>query len=265
MRQSTDTTARSITRVLAMLRHIAYATEGMRASDLQKELKIPRASMYRVLNALVNEDFIQQDAVSGLYRIGPAAMNLGFWARLASPLVRTAQPVLRDVSVATGHLAELIIAVGAWRSVTLDVWIGRDTPLTVRIRPGNFVNLTHRYVPCALFLAYGGEHRLQEYQRLADTPEGRERLGLKEPVTADDIERLRRWKKLGYAWDPQSGGPGVGRIAAPVFDLKSRTPKVAATIGVACPGKVLTAPRALEWGKILCEHARRLEEEISKS
>ena len=248
-----------------MLRHVAYSPEGLRVADLQKALKIPRASLYRVLNALVAEEFMQQEAATGLYRIGPAALNLGFWARQASPLVRVAQPILHDLSQATGQLAELMIPIGAWRMVALDIWIGRDTPLFVRIRPGNITPINHLYVPCALYLAHSPEHRLAEYQRLSHIAEWQEKLRLKAPVSDDDIERLQRWKKLGFAWDPQSGGPGVGRLAAPVFDRKSRTPALAATLGLACSGKLLTNLRAAQWGKIACEHARRLEEEIAKS
>jgi DNA-binding IclR family transcriptional regulator len=259
LRHAADTTARSITRVIAMLNHVAYHPRGMRASDLQRAMKIPRASLYRVLNALVKERFIEQDTASGLYHAGPAAMNIGFMARQASPLIQTAQPVLRDLARATGQLSELMIAIDNWRSVALDVWLGRDTPLFVQIRPGHFVNITHRYVPCEIFLAFGGEHRLREYVRLSQTVEGRERLGLTEPAGNDVIERMQRWQRLGYIWDRQSGNPGVGRMAAPVFDRSSRTPKLLAALGIACSGRLLTTMRAAQWGQMVCEHARKLE------
>ncbi len=248
-----------------MLRHVSHAPQGLRASDLQREMKIPRASLYRVLNALVKEEFIQQDPLSGLYRAGPGAMNLGFWARQASPLALTAQPVLRDLARATGQLTELMITIGAWRAVVLDIWLGRDTPLFVQIRPGHIVNLNHRYIPCEVFLSFGGDHRLREYVRLAKTAEGSARLGLNKPGSSDVLERLQRWQRLGYAWDPQSGSTGVGRMAAPVFDRTARTPRLTAVLGIACSGRLLTTLRAAQWAQILCEHARKLETEISRS
>lgn len=247
-----------------MLRHVAFRPQGVRVSELQRVMRIPRASLYRVLNALVKEEFIQQDTVSGLYRAGPGAMNLGFLARQASPLVLTAQPVLRDLARATGQLSELMITVGGWRSVVLDVWLGRDTPVFVQVRPGHIMNVTHRYIPCEIFLAFEGEHRLREYVRLSKTAEGRERLGLQEPASDEVIERMQRWQRLGYAWDRQSGNAGVGRMAAPVFDRSARTPRLMAAIGIACSGRLLTTLRAAQWGQMVCEHARKLEAEVCR-
>jgi DNA-binding IclR family transcriptional regulator len=256
-------TTRSLKRAFAILRAMGRHPDGMRVTDLQRELRVPRASLYRVINALLSEEMVVQDHATGLYRLGTSAMTLGLFARMATPLIAAAQPVLYDVSRESGQLCELVIAPGGWRVLALDVWHGAEMSLDVHIRPGSSTALRHTYMPGMVFLAFDPSRRLEQYLHLAQTADGRRMLDLSRAPDGDFMEQIERVRRTGYAWARQSGREGVGRVSAPVMQPGVQPPRVAACLGIACASKILTALRAAEWGILLKREAARLENAIS--
>lgn len=261
MRLADDPTL-SLSRAVAVLRHIGHSRDGVRVQKLHEVLKIPRASTYRVVNALVGEELVLQDVETGLYRLGPGALNLGFFARESSPLAEMSQPVLRDVARSSGQLCELVGALGGWRLIALDVWPGAETPLVVRIRPGSVCALSHTYMPGLVYLAFGGERRLRQYLQVAATAEGRRTLGIAQAPGNELLDDINRWRRLQYAWRRQSGNVGVGRISAPIYDLGADPQRVIAVLGIACASRILTSARAAEFGMLLRAHAEKLERSL---
>jgi len=261
----TDDPTLSLSRAVAILRHIGHSRDGIRVQKLHEVLRIPRASTYRVVNALVREELVLQDVESGLYRLGPGALNLGFFARESSPLAEMSQPVLRDVARSSGQLCELVGALGGWRLIALDVWPGAETPLLVRIRPGSVTTLSHTYTPGLVYLAFGGERRLRHYLQVAATADGRRMLGISQTPGNELFEDIDRWRRLQYAWLRQSGNAGVGRISAPIYDLGTDPQRVIAVLGIACAGRILTSARAAQFGMLLRAHGEKLERSLFES
>jgi DNA-binding IclR family transcriptional regulator len=263
LRHSTEVT-RSLKRAFAVLRSIGLSYEGVRVHELQKRLGVPRASLYRVLNALLEMEYVSQDAETGLYRLGPGIMDLGWRARASSLMSAIAQPILRDVARATGQLCELVVPLGSSRLMAIDVWHGRDTPMRVRIRAGSATEFRHEYIPGLVLLACGSERALRQYLELAATAAGRRTLRIERAPDDSFFEEIDRVRRHDYAWARQSGREGVGRVGAPVFDNKPDPPRAIAVLGIACASTVLTPLRATEWGLLLSGQARRLGRELAR-
>ena len=257
MRQDTDAT-RAVSRAISVLRCLSTSVSGRSAFELCQLARIPRASLYRILNALLQEELILQDAHSGKYLLGPASLHFGFYARAHTELVAQSLSLLREVARKTEQLAELVAPLPHWRILVLDTWHGRETPTTVAVRPGVMHFINTDYAPSEAVLCFGPERRLAEYMRLSQTPEHRRRCGLDGPLAAEYLERVERWRRLGYVWAAQSGAPGVGRVAAPVFDSRKNPPVLTAVLGIACASAILSAPRAAHFGAILKTHAAKL-------
>lgn len=259
MRHSGGGSARALRRAISLLRAIGDYPDGLRAGELRRLIQIPRASLYRILDTLLEEELLVQEPSTGRYKLGPSSLSLGQRAKEASQLAEVAQPVLRDVARATEQLCELLAPLPSWRMLVLDVWHGKETPLVVRVRPGVVNQLYHGYVPAQVFLAFDPPRRLREYLRLAASAEGRRTLGIPGPPEPSFVDDIARWQKLGYVWNRQSGRQGVGRVAVPVFNERAQPQSVLAALGIACASRSLTPIRAAQWGPILRRSAERLQ------
>lgn len=245
----------ALERAIEALRRLEGAgVQGLRAKDLQKAMGVPRASFFRLVGVLGEAGWIARDPVSGRYRLGFGLQKLGFAARNASPLVRAAQEVLRDLARATHLMSELAVAVAPWNLVMLDVWQAEGTPVKVLSRPGLNFKLEHGVAHGLCFLAFDGTKRFERYVQHA--------AALGESLPAGLPERMQRWRSLGYAWAMQigsAGRSGNARVAVPVFDPHSRPRRLAGTLGLVCDNAEMSALRAAQWAKVLKEKAAVLE------
>jgi len=252
----------ALDRAMRLLQLLAQTPGGaLRVSELQQKLNASRASFFRLLRMLSANGWIIQDPDTGAYRFGAAVMRLGFVARDTYPLAEHARPLLREIASATHQMSELIVAVGGWRLLTLEVWTAERTPLRFRARAGMEFFLNHLSAHGLVFLSCGNSRLLSEYERLAHTAAGRAQLGL--PAVVKLSDNCARWRKLGYAWLRQSQPVGNARLSVPVYDPHSRTPSVLAALGVACPSDDIDGIRAARWAPLLSVLARKLEHNLS--
>jgi DNA-binding IclR family transcriptional regulator len=235
---------------------------GAKAQDLLDALKLPRASLFRLLKVLYERNLVQQSPTTGLYNLGVGAIALGFSARSHLPLLLAAQPILRDVARATHQMTEIGVVVSSWQAMFLDVWQTEGAPIEVLARAGLFFAIRHNTAPGMCWLTFDGERRLAEYMRHAASKENWHELSIRSAPPADLPQVCARWKKLGYTYGPEGGRAFNSRVVAPVFNPHSRTPRLAATLHIACSTKDLTAPRAAKWGMTLCHFARELEKKL---
>lgn len=241
--------ARSL-QILARLE--AAGIGGMGAHALQASLKIPRASLFRLLHTLAERDLISQDPYTGRYRLGMGLLKLGYAARRTSPLVMQAQATLHVLTRKTRLMSELAMAVGSWKLAMLDVWLAEGTPVKVQSRPGMQFELDHQTAHGLCYLAFDHAHRLDAFARAklnGTAPEGL-------------LEHLARGRAQGYAWFRQRGvgnRPGNARVAVPVIDPHTKPRRLTATLALVCDSQEMTSLRAAQWAQILKEHARALE------
>ena len=251
MRSETDVPA--LQRALQTLETVrAAGGEGLAPRELLAQVSAPRASLYRILRELLDAGLLSQDAQSGRYRLGRQSIFLGFSARASDPLVHAAQPLLKTVTQQTHEMSELIVPVSASQLITLETWQAEQTPLRFRARAGMTFPLSHTTAHGLIFLSFGGERRFNEYLR---TP-----LGKMAP--AGLAESCERWRKLGYAWLRQKAPLGNARLSVPVFDPRSKTTRVAATLGIACDATHIDGLQAAKWAPILQTQARVLEKQL---
>jgi DNA-binding IclR family transcriptional regulator len=69
---------RSIERAAAILRLLAGSGRGLGVAELALELRLSRGTIHGILRTLRNEQFVEQDADSGKYRIGETLLPMGF-------------------------------------------------------------------------------------------------------------------------------------------------------------------------------------------
>ena len=105
--------APALRRGLALLRAIAASEDGATMGELAQAVVMPRATAYRLLRALVDEDFVvAAPAASGRYVLGPAVASLLGQAHATPRLEDIATPVMDALAAQLGETVKLVLRDG---------------------------------------------------------------------------------------------------------------------------------------------------------
>lgn len=126
--------SRSVERALQILIEIAKTPKPTSFADLQKGLKLPKATLHKILATLEEWNFLTRDEESGKYAIGLAVLEVAEGGSPATDIRALINPVLRNLSREHDEACNLGILDG-WEMVYLD----RVDPPDQMVRLGNLV------------------------------------------------------------------------------------------------------------------------------
>jgi DNA-binding IclR family transcriptional regulator len=203
-------TVRAVVKAMQLLVRIAEAPEGLAVSNAARELGIPAATAYHLVNTMASEGFLTRD-FARRYRLGPKI------AMLATAYERTgpAQELLSEVrrlAKETGETAYL----SAWRDHQVVALATIEGSSTVRVGGihTELRGMEHARASGKLMLAYLGASELDAF--LA----GHEFVQAT-PKTITDVGQLRKVlaeiRATGFAIEESEFAEGVGCVAAPVL------------------------------------------------
>jgi DNA-binding IclR family transcriptional regulator len=101
----------SVSKSLRILQLLA-CHESMRVTELSRELGVAASTAHRLLNIMRSHDFVEQDADSPRYRLGPAALSLGRPARGRPNLLPVSHPHLVRLSAELDETVNLVVLDG---------------------------------------------------------------------------------------------------------------------------------------------------------
>ncbi len=199
----------------AILKALAAGGGALPLKDMAAATGLARAKVHRYLTSLRNAGLVTQNAGTGHYQIGPAAVEIGLAGlRRISPVAEVcdALPVLRDlinqtVTVAVwGDGGPVVVAMQEsdhW--VTMNIRIGSRLPILTTAIGRTFL----AHLPDAVTRPLVAAERRDAQTRKVTLP------------SVQEIESLIgeiRSRRLSRA--PSALLPGVDAIAAPVFDYR---------------------------------------------
>ena len=195
----------AVQRALRLLDRVAQGPGPLTLSDLARELGLPKSSAHSLLRALLGAGFLEGDARGG-YRVGLHAFEIGAAYLRGMDPVTAARPDLvrlRDELGMTAHFA------------VLD---GRDAVYLAKEDPAALGPSLASALGARLPAAATAVGKAQ----LAHRPEGP--LGDAESDFAGGrLDReLEEARRRGFAVDAGETKPGIGCVAAPVFDADGR-------------------------------------------
>lgn len=104
--------AQSLRRALGLLRSVAQTGEqGARLADLVRRTGLDRATAYRMLSCLVEEQFIDRDG-DGQYRLGPETVLLGSRLPQPTPVLARFVPLMKRLARLSGESVYLVLRQG---------------------------------------------------------------------------------------------------------------------------------------------------------
>jgi DNA-binding IclR family transcriptional regulator len=194
-----------------LLKAIGAASAPLMLKQLAAAARMPPAKAHRYLVSLARCGLVEQKP-SGLYDLGPFAMQLGLSAMARLSPVSVAEPFLEELQIEIGQTVAL--AVWGDHGPVIVRWLGVETPVGAALRVGSIMPVSRSATGLA-FLSFLPDqttaalvkHELAENRRAGRKPANRDEL-------AAMIEETRR-RGCAFTSDFIQG---IAGIAAPAFD-----------------------------------------------
>lgn len=227
---------------LGALTLLAEAGRGARVTDLAERLEVPKSSVQRLLQHLIDEGWVEQDADNGLYRLTFRIAALGQRYLQAVGMADASEAILTALARRTRELARLTI-------VDRDriVWIGsaQGAPAGLMYQPamdGRIVSYATANGKAWLATLTNDEVEKIVSGDGLGSRSARAGTGPNAHKTLASLKRdLAAIRERGYATADEEAEPGVAALAVAVLD--PRTGVAIGTTSVAGPLVRLTKRR----------------------
>ena len=226
---------------------------GMTLNQLAQAVELPKSTVLRLAQTLVDERLLQREEPTGIFRLGIRVFELG-------TLVLNTLEVPR---IARRHLEWL--AEQTRETVHLCVLDEGEVVYVDKIESPQVIGLFSRIGRRAPAHCTGVGKALMAYLPADERRRLVERRPLKR-YTANTItdflqleKELEEIRRTGIAFDREEHEPGVRCAAAPVFDLTGR---VCAAVSVAVPTLRLPPGRLEELAKLVRQATQAISEDL---
>lgn len=215
----------SVDRIVTILSLLSNAGKGLGITDLYASCDLPKSTLHRTLNSLMEYGFVLQDVQSKKYRLGPAVLRLGASFLMQNDLRSFARSYLEKLGAEINETVYLTVlqdetaicvdTFGASRNLNYFVHIGREMPFNTA-------------AAAKVILAYQPEELIRKviYSK---------RLGKQTDRSIIDPDFLFRHlidiRDTGYGICEEEMEEGVTAIAAPVWDWSCEVLASVAVIG----------------------------------
>ena len=202
---------RSVSRALDILLEIARNTKPLSFAELQKRLKVPKATLHKLLFTLENRGFLSRNEDSGRYSIGMAALEVTAGQSLrTSPVRSVLDPIIQKLVETWNETCYLSVLEEGY-----EIIINRLDPPNQHVR--TFSAVGQRHVAYAGASGLAALAQLPDDQALKDLPANLETFTKNSIKTRDELRaRLQAVRENGYALDLEEAYPGVCCVAAAV-------------------------------------------------
>jgi DNA-binding IclR family transcriptional regulator len=197
-----------IARAAEICRELATATDGLTTAELVERLGLSRPTVYRILRALMDEDFVRQ-ITTGRYAVGPAFLVIG--GSSYGGLRHDMRPFMKDLSNELGETIDLAV-LDSGEALFVDQYVAVQG-LRVVAHMGARLPLHCTASGKALLAGLQSD----ELQRVVP-----ETLKAYTPNTRTDravlLLELEEVRRTGVAYDHEEYVMGVCAVATPVRD-----------------------------------------------
>ena len=247
---------KSVARTLKMIEALSAYRGGATITALAAELSLPKSSVFRMLNTLLEFGYVRQDATTERYALGPRFLHLAASVEHGSDVRALAHPLLVELSERTTETVHLAVPVGDDM-----VYIDKvDSPRSVVMasRMGQQVPLHSTSLGKAYLSAMAPDERRSVVQRLS-----LERRTDRTLVTPDALLKdLETCARRGFAIDNVENEEGVRCVGAAI---RGDRDTVIAALSVSAPASRFPLAAARKVGGFCATTATRISAQLGAS
>jgi DNA-binding IclR family transcriptional regulator len=217
----------ALDRAIDIIELMASSPGPISFSNIHSALRIPRASLVRILHTLRDRGIIDKVEDSGYYRLGMKLLYLGHRLKEKIRLRSVAWPYMQRLSEMFQETVELSTLDKDQLILIEQIEGNRGMRLFSRI--GGAYPYFHAVAPGKIYLAHMESEKRSKVLKKMGMPAITE-------YTITDLKKLDREVKTvlvnGYAVEKQELRIGVVRVAAPIYDHEHQ---LTGCLGVAVP------------------------------
>ena len=239
----------ALARALDLLLLFSFGSPAKTLAELSRDAGIPKSTTHRLLQPFVEKGLVVREA--GNYALGLKLFELGMIAARKMDIVRLGNPILDELTTATGETSVLAVLVGHNYE---------RVPVGQRVSPHPLhyaVSLGRRQEPTVgsmgkAILSCLSDDELELFLRRIDLPAFTSRS-----ITdkAEFLEEIRRTRLRGFAISDEEFIDGGRSVAAVIRDARGRP---VGGISVVGPTVRVIDQKVLEFGELVAQAASRL-------
>ena len=214
----------ALERGLRVLGEFSRDTRTLTAPELARRFKLPRSTVFRLLNTLETMGFVERTESGRDYRLGVAVLRLGFEYLASLELTELGTPVLNRLTADLGLAANIVVRDG--RSI---VYVAKVIPASQPFRSAVAVGARLPAHATVLGRVLLGDLTLPQLRELY--PEAvLEAFSDRTPHTTTDLFNMVQADRAnGYVWGEGFFETNISTVAAPIRD---RAGHLVAALGV---------------------------------
>lgn len=222
------------------------------ADEISQAIGVPKSSVYRYLNTLIQESVLDYDPNLRRYSLGLKVFELGATAYYHLDLRETAASFIRELADKTKETVYLT-ALNRDMAVCIDR-IESDFPIRLSIERGESIPL-HASATARVLMAYLPD---AEQEKIV-------KGGLKkftENTITNPVElkkNLRQIQKSGFAYSDQELDLGARAVSAPIFNFFGR---VVAGLSIAGPVHRFTDDKMEEYRTLVIDYSKKISSRL---
>jgi DNA-binding IclR family transcriptional regulator len=195
---------------LSLVLVLAHNRRPMKLTAVAGQAGVSPGKAHRYLVSFMRAGFVTQDPETGLYGMGPVALEFSLSCLATIEPVSLATREAERLCAETGHT----VAVSVWGSFgpTVVRWEQPAHPVMVNVGLGSVFPL-YRSATGRIFAAFLEPDLVREYAA---------RSGQQEQESVEDMETLEQVRQRGIARAQGDFMHGMSAFAAPVFDDRGR-------------------------------------------
>jgi IclR family transcriptional regulator, KDG regulon repressor len=244
-----ENVVKSVSRALDIIALVGMKKGGLGVTEIANQIDINKSSVFRTLSTLVQYGYIEQDCVSGKYKLGYKFLDMSSKLLESIDIRAEAKPFLQELEDKTNEVIHLVVY-DQGEVVYIEKLEGTET-LRTHSRVGKRAQMHCTSVGKAILAHLPENDVLAILDRKGMPFHTDHTLTSKE----DLLQELKQIRLRGYALDLEENEYGITCIAAPVFD---HLENVVAAVSVSGPTTRMTEERLNQLGPIMIQTSQKL-------
>jgi len=249
LRPTAAYTVKSLVKALNILEVLADEEPPYTLTELSRRLHLHVSTVHRLLVNLVRHGFVEEDTISGGYRLSYRVLRMGLRVLDRLDFRKAALPLLHELNLCTREIVHMAILQGT-QAISIERF---ETPQPVGLdaRLGRVMPLHCTGVGKTL-LAYQSEEFINQ---IAHSP-GLTRMTAHTLTSVPQLRKeLERIREQGYAIDQEEVVEGLRCVSGPVFNHTGQT---IAAFSVSGPAMRMTPTRISEIAQMVRETSQQI-------